>query len=163
VCLAYTFGTLDEFGSAKEVFLALGYRIDGEEIRAFEEYLRHFLMARQLTDDARTWEEDLRQGKMTPVNEDVVARLKGKGFNFASSHWLDELHVEMQKIYWSESLERTCSRIFSHVEMAGEVCEDLPDMARPFWRALVSKYGRSARLALEERNRALAFLKSMKL
>ncbi|MFA5946055.1 MAG: hypothetical protein WC802_04075 [Patescibacteria group bacterium] len=163
VCLAYTFGTLDELSAAKEVFMALGYRTDGEEVRAFEEYLRHFLMAKQLTEDARTWEEDLRQGKMTVVNEDVVARLKSKGFNLSSVDWMDALHVEMQKIYWSESLERACSRIFSHVEMAGEVCEDLPDISRPFWRALVSKYGRSARLALEERNRALAFLKSMKL
>jgi len=49
------------------VLLAAGYTLEGDEITAWQEFFRHFLIGRQLNDDAHDWYEDLAAGHLTAV------------------------------------------------------------------------------------------------
>jgi hypothetical protein len=49
------------------ILVLLGYSTDSPEMRHFQEFFFHFLIARQLSDDAHDWQEDLLAGRITPV------------------------------------------------------------------------------------------------
>jgi len=148
--------------AARAVFLKLGFASDGGEIRAFEEFLRHYILAKRLLEDARGWRDDLKMGRLTHVNVDVLERLRSKGFDVTRFDWLSAYAQELERIYWSESAERVCADVFLHVESAGEACERLPEICRPFWRRIVAVFSVEARKLLQERNRTVEFLSSMK-
>lgn len=148
--------------AARAVFLKLGFAPDGGELKAFEQYLTHFILAKRLMDDARDWEADLKRGQLTQVNTDVLERLRTRGFDITRPDWMQVHGQEMERLYWFESIERTCADVFFHVELAGEACEDMPEVCRTFWRALVANFAAQARKALQERDRTVEFLSKMK-
>lgn len=53
--------------AAVGVLVAAGYAVDSPEVHAIEQFFRHYLIARQLCDDARDRDTDLRQSRITPA------------------------------------------------------------------------------------------------
>jgi hypothetical protein len=49
------------------VLSVLGYRNDDPEIKRFKKFFFHYLIARQLNDDAHDWESDLLEGRISPI------------------------------------------------------------------------------------------------
>jgi hypothetical protein len=66
--------------------------------------VRHYLVARQLSDDLHDWEADLRAGHLTLV---VIELLRDHGLQ-PGSHDLAALLPALQQTFWHRSLPRLC-------------------------------------------------------
>ncbi|HTB48771.1 MAG TPA: hypothetical protein VK712_01675 [Verrucomicrobiae bacterium] len=53
--------------AASGTLLAIGHSIDSPQLRQLQRFFRHFLIARQLNDDAHDWEVDLQHGHLSAV------------------------------------------------------------------------------------------------
>ena len=62
-------------GPLAELLIA-GYSADSVEYKNVELFFRHYLIARQIHDDAHDWVEDLLRGRVTSVGTLVLARFK---------------------------------------------------------------------------------------
>ena len=62
-------------GPLAELLIA-GYSADSVEYKNAESFFRHYLIARQIHDDAHDWAEDLLRGRVTSVGALVLARFK---------------------------------------------------------------------------------------
>lgn len=81
-----------------------------EVLRAF----RHYIIARQLSDDLHDWEADVRTGNVTYV---VAAILKDANIG-SGTHGLAQLIPLMQRHFWHHTLPRVCTIIQEHTSRA---------------------------------------------
>lgn len=65
--------------------MAAGFLLSGREIKNFHSFMRHYLIAKQLCDDAHDWQEDLAHGHMTAV---VVMLLRDSEYDSLEAHQL---------------------------------------------------------------------------
>ncbi|HVU59938.1 MAG TPA: hypothetical protein VHC98_03830 [Candidatus Saccharimonadales bacterium] len=105
--------------AALGVLYAAGYGADAPVMRALREFFRHYLIARQLHDDARDWEEDLRHGH---CNAAAVPAIR---------HWLVTQHraledgidlaaeqEALQASMWEAAVVPVCAQITRQVRAA---------------------------------------------
>lgn len=141
--------------AASGVLVALGYEVDGLEQQALQEFFQHFLIARQLNDDAHDWEDDLRRGHLTAVvtmllheHGAVPLRLK--------------LEVELQALrvlFWQKTIVAVSKLITAELEAARTAlvrCAALQDpTAYIHWLDTLEK---AAEQALRQRQEAQKFM-----
>lgn len=130
---------------------AAGY---GEKERIpVEAFFEHYLIARQLHDDAHDWADDLARGQLNAVGSRVLAVLGERQVDVAEG--LDELRER----FWRDVAEYVVEDI---LEAAAEGrramnAAQLED-GTAFADELLGPLERSARRTLEERAQALAFM-----
>jgi hypothetical protein len=76
--------------------------------------LRHYLIARQLNDDAHDWPEDLSNGHITPVVAMLLTKLKTKPGN----HALPELLTDARRQFWHSTLPEVCRLMRRQVRLS---------------------------------------------
>lgn len=74
--------------------------------------LRHFLIARQLHDDAHDWQEDLLSGKYTSATTLLLSSYTGKRMQ------VDTLTNEVQMDYWQRVIPQLAHLIIEHADAA---------------------------------------------
>jgi hypothetical protein len=138
------------------VLAAAGQGLDTDEAQKMFRAFRHYLIARQLNDDAHDWEEDLRAGLVTPA---VVMVLKKIGVR-PGKRDITELISTGRHHFWHVVLPEICELMRSHVRLSREALRS---------SALVKKDGimdelldgieASASSALNQQKQAEDFLK----
>lgn len=93
---------------------ASGLSCTGQAFRKIDEALRHYLIARQLNDDAHDWVEDLRNGRITWVLGRLLSGL-GAG---AGHYRLGELTAESRRQFWHDTLPETCGLMLEHISLS---------------------------------------------
>ena len=137
------------------VFVSCHYQLAGPEIAAYENFFRHFLIARQLNDDAHDWEEDLRAGHLTAVVVKLV-----KSTSQPSIHLVDQLPQLRQK-FWVSTIVEVSRLIQRHTAQAREyllTCQVISDPS--IYLHWLDGLDHSAQAALHERTKALSFIKT---
>ncbi len=75
---------------------------------------RHYLIARQLNDDAHDWPEDLQKGHITPVAAQILRELKvGPG-----NHDLNNLLSAARPQFWNFTLPGICQLMRRHIRLS---------------------------------------------
>lgn len=88
------------------VLLAAGFALDGPEVKQLHDFFRHYLIAKQLCDDAHDWLDDLRHNRITPV----VARLLRT--------CPDQDDSLRQRYFWQHTIDEVNQLICRHVQRA---------------------------------------------
>ncbi len=99
------------------VLAAIGVPPSSEAAQLVVAGLRHYIIARQLNDDAHDWKEDLRAGHISYVVAVLLRELR-----VAPGEWLplDQLVAQAEKQFWHHTLASACRRIRQHMYVGRE-------------------------------------------
>jgi hypothetical protein len=87
-----------------------GVMPDSPDFKRTQKAFIHYLIAKQLNDDAHDWQEDLRKGHITRV---VCVILNEAGVT-PGSYKIDELMPKLQRQFWHNSLKSVCRDMVKH-------------------------------------------------
>ncbi len=93
------------------VLAAAGKGPDSPEAKHLLKALRHYLIARQLSDDMHDWERDTRAGHVSFVVKTIIEELAITPGTYA----LKALLPTMQKQFWHQSLGPLCELVKRHI------------------------------------------------
>lgn len=94
------------------VALACGFRSNDEAIINLKKFFEHYLIARQLNDDAHDWGDDLKKGHLNSV-----ATMLLKDFGATSSFNLQDLE-SLRLYFWRQTINDTAKVINHHLKRA---------------------------------------------
>jgi hypothetical protein len=80
------------------IMLGLGQGAGSAETRALEAFFHHFLIARQLGDDASDWRADLRKGQINAVGAHLLGGPRQRGGS------VRELYERLDRRFWEQGL-----------------------------------------------------------
>lgn len=123
-----------------------------------KQFFMHYLIARQLNDDAHDWLEDLEQGILNPISVRIIKRFKElypaqAHINLATDREL------LQSLFWYEIIDTVVDEILVHTKQARSIIKKL----RIFKKTTITDLTllpleQSAHQALTERDSAVRFL-----
>lgn len=120
-------------------------------------FYHHFLIARQLNDDAHDWEKDLAVGQINSVGTLVLNRAK----LVVSDTPLSQLTTQLQKIFWYEVIDGVCDEIEKHVQLAKKTLQKIPLITdTSLLTKLVDKQLKSVLIVRKEKTQAIQFMKT---
>lgn len=127
------------------ILTKLGYLKDSREIKQFLSFFRHYIIARQLNDDAHDWEEDLARGQINAVGAMVLARTK------------DE--TKLRNVFWQRVIQEVCQIILENIREARfalNKCHYIKN--KLLLSSLLVPIEQSAQKAIDEQKEAVAFM-----
>jgi hypothetical protein len=136
------------------ILLSLGHERGSKEFLAAESFFRHYLIARQLHDDAHDWADDLMRGRITSVGTLILEKYKPESH---SSLVADNLPA-LKKFFWTKTIDDTVAAITSHIAAAHHALEISGVVHPTFMETALLSLERGAQKALSERDEALKFL-----
>lgn len=98
---------------AATIVLLQKYSPQSAEVEALQSFFKHFLVARQLNDDAHDWQEDLARGHLSAV---VTLLFKNKPLPL-TVHFKQDL-PELQKQFWTVTIDQVAKLIKRHLKQA---------------------------------------------
>lgn len=141
------------------ILFSLGFGENSEEVTLLLIFFQHYLIARQLHDDAHDWEKDLQKGQINSVGAILLGRIYESTIKRKKIISLAPLFPRLQKLFWHEVIGEVCDLVFVHIGEAKNAlkhCSVIVDRS-PFEQLLV-RYEKGAEKALRERENALEFL-----
>jgi hypothetical protein len=133
------------------ILLLAGYDANGKEYKNVESFFSHYLIARQLHDDAHDWAEDLLHGRVNSIGAIVLKNFEGK--------YSDAALPKLKKIFWEKTIDAAARMITSHVAASRRARENSPLCDTDFMESALQRLASGARRAITERDEALVFLK----
>jgi len=126
-----------------------------------KKFFSHYLIARQLNDDAHDWKNDLEKGCITPVNclllKDWKKSHRGTQLNLANDM------KKLEKLFWNKTITSVSRDIFKHITTARAILTAINPLSNPFYlHALLDPLESAAQKALTERQKILDFVDSYK-
>jgi hypothetical protein len=139
--------------AASGVLCAAGYTIDSTTQRNLRRFFRHYLIARQLNDDAHDWEEDLRNGQVSSV---VVMLWPADTMTINLSQDLERLRLQ----FWQQTIDEVVVLIKQHTRLARQALSRLPFSDTYSYESWLQSLEAAADRALQERDKARDFIAS---
>lgn len=144
------------------VMFALGYRQNDVEMKALMEFYKHFLIARQLNDDAHDWEDDLKAGRVNPVCASVVEKYKIRYKRLEKVSFEKDREL-FRKIFWFEVACEMCSVIRLHLNKARKALQSIAVVAdTSFFDRCLDVLLQSTLEAEQEQRKTVDFLRCYK-
>jgi hypothetical protein len=126
-------------------------------MQALHAFFRHYLIARQLSDDAHDWQDDLGRGHVNSV----AVRILGYHGKLPGTIDLAKQADELRLIMWERVIDEVCDLAYRHLEHARRSLSGAGFASEPFEPLLISL--ESAMLSAQgKRNEALKFLNALK-
>lgn len=138
------------------VLLAANIKQDSVHYQALQAFFEHYLIVRQLNDDAHDWEEDISAGHMSSV----VAMLLCDRVMPLTIVLSDEL-ASIRKHFWLNTITEVITVMNGHIKQAQDaldICSSIFDIT-PF-QAWLTKLQHSSGLVYKHRQSALDFMKA---
>lgn len=137
--------------AAHGTLLAAGYPLDHAVQKHMANFFHHFLIARQLNDDAHDWEIDLAAGRITPV---VVWLLKDKQLPVVA-----ESSPELRQIFWHDTIDVVQNHIETHLQAAAEALSKLPKTFQlDTFESWLKELAQATTEAIQERDNTRQFI-----
>jgi len=136
--------------AAAGAYQAVGYTVDSQEQSALRDFFHHFLVARQLNDDAHDWEVDLRHGHLSAV---VCMLLKDVG----SVDLQQDIEVLRQQ-FWQTTIDQVADRIYTHLDMATAALAGCPFKDASVFLGWLSELCSATDQAIAQRDQTLDFI-----
>jgi hypothetical protein len=141
------------------IMLTLGYSLNQAPIKRFLQFTRHYLIARQLNDDAHDWESDLLKGRLSPVVTMILYKYRQRHPNQARLVINDTNIQKLKVLFWNEVVEEFTRLLTYHLDAAEKNLKAIKiiDFPEPFYKMLLP-HRKSAEKALSESEKAKQFL-----
>jgi len=134
--------------------MELGCAADSTEVRALLAFFRHFLIARQLNDEAHDWKEDLQRGQINAVGAVLLSQIE-RGDD------LEDLYSRMEQRFWERTILDVCDLIEAELAAAQQALTECGLVAdRQALGALLRPIERSTREARVQQQQTLDFLRA---
>jgi hypothetical protein len=144
------------------LFLVVGVKADSPEIRRLLDFFRHYLIARQLHDDAHDWKEDFLRGRMNSVGARLIRSWRDSQRQFSGDSRRLSIGTisKFQYLFWHSEIENVVAEIGLHIVRARESLRQMEifDDSAPL-EELLDGLDRAARKTIDERALAVDFLK----
>jgi len=141
------------------IFLLLGYKEKSKEFVSLYNFFIHYLIARQLHDDAHDWEHDLSKGHITFTVSLLLKKAKEKKIITTKKMEIKKTISKLHKLFWYEVIEEICVYIHNHVKKAKEELNSSSVISNAsVLEKLLQVYEDGANKALEERKKTIDFL-----
>lgn len=146
--------------SAIGVLYAADYAPGSAETTAVRDFFRHYLIARQLNDDAHDWQDDLRRGHVNAVAVLVLRRWLGgaKGRTMAKGIDLKRQGDQLRLIMWEQVIAEVCETVEFHIAQAKQAVTEVSGLDPTPFLAVLYPLGQATKEALKARNDALEFI-----
>jgi len=127
-----------------------GFTPNSKEGKATATFFHHFLIARQLNDDAHDWEADLAAGQLTAV---VTMLLE----DYGEKEVLDV--SELKKLFWQKTIEQVVGEISHHCTQAKKALEGTKIFEHPHYLyEMLEPLERAVAAVQREREKTLQFI-----
>jgi hypothetical protein len=93
-----------------------GFAVESPDFQAVYTALKHYIIAKQLNDDAHDWQEDFLHGRCTYVVSLILSELAVP----TGTYRFNSLLSTMQKRFWHHTLITICSTMDQHTTLARE-------------------------------------------
>lgn len=134
------------------ILFALGFAKDSPEVSGTMQFFRHYIIARQLNDDAHDWEDDFSRGH---VNAAMAMMLK------ESDQLLHQSVDDLRQWFWKKTVVTVCQEMLSHLQQAKSGLESVSIISRKdFFQGMMEHIERSTQKALTEREETMKFLET---
>jgi len=141
------------------ILLSLGHDPNSQEASLIKSFFKHYLIARQMNDDAHDWEEDLKKGHINSAGDLILKKAKQKKIKFN----MEMDCAPFQEIFWYDVSVDICDKILNNVKLAKENLQKISIIEKPeFLEKLLAPVENSAKKALKERKKTIDFLGSYK-
>jgi len=145
------------------ILLLLGYKRSDKEFTSLYSFFIHYLIAKQLHDDAHDWEKDLSKGHISFAVALLLKKAKEKKIITTKKIKIKKIIPQLQKLFWYEIIKEMCLHIYSHVKKAQDELESSSIILnKDVLEDLLMIYRKGADKALEEKKRTVDFLKIYK-
>jgi len=145
---------------------AAGYPPESENGRLMLDFFRHYLVARQLNDDAHDWQDDLDRGFQNSVSSRIFleyfrSKTKNKNKAKAEKDRTNRSHVckilesrgELQLILWNTTIDGVVRDIFKHLKGAEKSLTCMaPIEDKSYFQSMIDPLRRAAETAVRERD-----------
>lgn len=135
------------------ILFYLGRESSSPEVKSLMNFFNHYLIARQLNDDAHDWEKDLQRGQINSVSQILLKKNK-KEMNIKNS-------AELQKEFWRKVAPKVCVLILRHTKSASQNLDSNNlIIEKEILKNLVASIENSTKNTLKEQQQTMEFLKS---
>jgi len=143
--------------------LGAGYDADSGEKRHATSFFRHYLIARQLHDDAHDWADDLMCGRINSVGALVLSRFKELYPRDAATQAINKIFPKLREFFWKKMIDEVTHVIVFHTAEArrAQQASAILDGA-DFMENAIRAFESGARQAVKERDEVLIFLNDYK-
>lgn len=136
------------------LLLHAGFNSDSPYIKHLIAFFTHYLIARQLNDDAHDWQKDLQRGYINSATVPLLKKFKELHENTTS---LTE--HDLQKTFWYECIDDTAKQINQHIKRAKTYLQKLtPIVNKTYLESLLDPLSTSAQIAIKEKEKTVDFL-----
>jgi hypothetical protein len=123
----------------------LGYTENSKEVTYLTEFFKHYLIARQLNDDAHDWKEDFARGQLSPVVVHIIR--------------VCDTDKEMESVFWNKIIMIVCGDILREITQAKKSIQKLKIISNnEYFFNLLKPIETSARTALAQHKNIKSFL-----
>lgn len=140
------------------ILIRNGLNPSSKEYKIFKKFFTHYLIARQLNDDAHDWENDLRVGILNKISLSLIAYTPQKNIPIT-----EKVIIRLKKQFWEKEIENTCAEIKKHITCARTIISNSKIISdKTLFNEMITPLENSIEKALSERNKTLTFLKHYK-
>lgn len=127
------------------ISLKLQYHPESQMVKNLEQFFQHYLIARQLNDDAHDWEADLARGQINAVGARLIVVSPS----------------DRKKLFWTETIDWVCDTMRQHLTLAEAALQNMSELQKPeILRALLTSQVRALTRVQAEREKAQEFLEN---
>lgn len=116
---------------AMAVLHQFGYSKNSREIKHTEAFFRHYIIARQLNDDAHDWHDDLSRGHLTAVTTQLLRHALTTLPPKKHTQSLQKLMPLLEDLYWRREILLICDTIDHHLAAARSAIKRNPTIKDP--------------------------------
>lgn len=141
------------------ILMSIGYTADSEEVKHVMDFFRHYLLARQLNDEAHDWEDDLKRGHINAVAALILKHQRRTDAGAMVD--ITNLRPQQELLWNGPIITDVCSFILDELSTARRMVEQVPVIEEyAVFEAMLAPIARAAHEALSERDEAVKFLHS---
>jgi hypothetical protein len=143
------------------ILFSLGYAWDSVEVKYLANFFEHYLIAKQLNDDAHDWEDDLKRGHLNPVVTQLLEKVYATHIQGRKDVVIQTILPQMQKIFWKEVIVAVCELVFNHTKQARIIFKKSNVIDNPgYLEEILVVYENVAKKVLHEREQSFQFVES---
>lgn len=136
-------------------------RMSAQTIDALRQFFRHYLIARQLNDDAHDWQQDLAHTHVNAIGVRILRRWQADGGSLEQGIHLKQEAEKLSLIMWEHVVQDVVQDIDTHIAAARQALDKFPRGSNTeLFDQLLIPLERSAHHALDERDNAIGFIDS---
>jgi len=133
------------------IMAELGYKTNSTETISIISFFKHYLAARQLSDDMHDFQEDWRRGHVSLAVNEMINDLSA-----------NNSEKERRHIFWTTTIDKLCSKSDLLIEKALTALDKTGIMAKQNkLRELCADLSRSSSKALRDRDELMLFTKKL--